>query len=169
MPHKQPLNKYYWILVTTYTILFITDYLTTITLPHYQILETNAAYQATGSMLIPLAANIILLLINHHIQRSSRWNQTWKYTAILMLVSITLFRLTAIDIALDWHQNPPTLEEAKAVATPQNLKVAQQQAALSIYVPAFVGLIAFLFWWKTHKENIKTKKEKKIGLSPLVS
>jgi hypothetical protein len=133
-------------------LLFSADFITTIwSYEVLEYLEVNALYQMTGTLLAPIALNIIVFACCYWLYTREKSTPNIRFMIINILVVISLTRMWALHNNIYWMMNPPTVAQAQAVATEAAVQATRATIALLNYVPLFLTFITYVIWKVDHR------------------
>ena len=136
-------NKGFWIVFIAYILLFIADFVTTLSLGEVStILESNPVFRYIGFPgIIILNLGIIWLLGWLYTRHSSTPNS--RFLIFNLMGMIIIARIFAIKNALYWLNNPITIEKAQILAT----ETAKTQSLMIMFFLGFLPYIYALIVW----------------------
>lgn len=140
-------NKGFWTLFGIYIALFIADLVTTLQVPHFQVLETNPLKKI---WLICLINIIFILFLGWMYATRPTTSPFTRFVLINMMLATIFARIYAIRNALHWINNPVSYEVAVESATTANIIATQTQMSIFSILPAFFTLIVYFFFKLDH-------------------
>lgn len=142
-------NKGLKILIVINIVLFLVDIITTLRLGILvQYLEINPVYKYIG---IPGLIILNLLMLGSYYWLYNKWSiPIWRYLTLFTLVAVAITRVMVIPTNIEVGNDPPTLEEAKAIPSSAKAEEAVRRLIIPNFLPFFNGIIAFLFFNMDH-------------------
>ena len=136
---------------TVYILMFLADLISTLSLGQIgRVLESNIAYKYIGFTGIIILNFGIIWLLWWVYSRPNTTPSARFYFIMLMLMVISI-RVYALGNAVDYINNPVTLEQAVQIATPEAKMETAKQVVSIAYPPIIFAVIGFLFWKLDHK------------------
>jgi len=151
---KLKLSKVEWILIILFIMLYIGDFISTILGWNVaQHLESNPLYLLTGTLLVPVIYNLVILCAI--IWLYYKGSITSRFFSISIVCWVSLLRVVAITSNVKGYLNPPSLEAAKAVTTAAKVKF---YSSISIAFLIFIAVSQIIFFIFKLGHNIQIKK-----------
>lgn len=124
------------------------------------VLETNMLYNLWGLGFTPIIIlNIFIALLLWWSYSRPDSSPGVRYMLILSMLMIITVRIYAVQNAWYFIQNPVTIEQAVAIATPAAKMETTRQVASIAYPPIIFSLIGYFFWKIDHKIKRSDKNE----------
>ena len=139
-------------LYVLYIIGLLADITTTYMVKARSILETNMLYDLWGLGFTPIIVlNIFIALLLWWSYSRPNATPAVRFMLILSMLMIITVRIYAVQNAIYFIQNPVTISQAVAIATPAAKMETTKQVASIAYPPIIFSLIGYFFWKIDHK------------------
>jgi len=129
--------------------MFVADLITTIlNAGILHLTESNALYRASGSLVLPILFNVIVIGLLFFCVHSSYTNRFILFNTMWTVIIIRCF---AVYNNITWLRVPKeTVMQIASEVTKETVAATTRQFAVMTYLPLFVGIIAFMFWRMDH-------------------
>ncbi len=159
MKNKFVQNRAFAFMFLLYIALLIGDFVTTWSIRDIlHLAESNIAYQATGSLLLPVLANLVVLWCFWHSYTSKRATPSSRFWTMAVMVVIIPLRIVAIKNAVTYMEMTPSVRlEAASAITSAQIQSVQTATAIAILAPIIYCLIVFFIWKVDHHVEKKVR------------